>query len=96
MSIADDKGRVLLKTGSNVSVTGDAIINNRKRKLIPAYELEVKGTWTGERFFSCTVLKWHFHAETSIPMQPPQAHCFHSVATVSAHVPLQFWPSWPC
>lgn len=50
MSIADDKGRVLLKTGSNVSVTGDAIINNRKRKLIPAYELEVKGTWTGERF----------------------------------------------
>lgn len=49
MSIADGKSKLLLKTGSSVSVTGDAIINNRKRKLIPAYELEVKGTWTGKR-----------------------------------------------
>ena len=28
-------------------MTGDAIINNRKKKLIPSYELEVKGTWKG-------------------------------------------------
>lgn len=28
-------------------MSGDAIINNRKKKLIPSYELEVRGTWTG-------------------------------------------------
>ena len=88
MSIADDKGRVLLKTGSNVSVTGDAIINNRKRKLIPAYELEVKGTWTGKRFspvlynVASSRRNKHFHAV------PP--NCFHPVATMSAHEALQF------
>ena len=49
LSIGDDGNGVSLKTGSNVSVSGDAIINNRKKKLIPSYELEVKGTWTGKQ-----------------------------------------------
>ena len=48
LSIADESGGVSLKTGSSVSVSGDAIINNRKKKLIPSYELEVKGTWAGK------------------------------------------------
>ena len=48
LSIADESGEITLKTGSGVSVGGDAIINNRKKKLIPSYELEVKGTWTGK------------------------------------------------
>ena len=48
LNIADESGGVSLKTGSGVSVSGDAIINNRKKKLIPSYELEVKGTWTGK------------------------------------------------
>ncbi len=29
------------------SVTGEALINNRKQKLIPSYELAVKGQWKG-------------------------------------------------
>ena len=45
--MSDDSSGSTLSTGSSVSVTGDAIINNRKRKLIPSYELEVKGTWRG-------------------------------------------------
>jgi hypothetical protein len=32
---------------SSVEVTGEAIINNRKKKLIPSYELEIKGKWSG-------------------------------------------------
>ena len=48
LSIADESSGVSLKTGSAVIVSGDAIINNRKKKLIPSYELEVKGTWTGQ------------------------------------------------
>ena len=47
LSVRDDNSGSTLSTGSSVSVTGDAIINNRKRKLIPSYELEVKGTWKG-------------------------------------------------
>ncbi|CAL8468942.1 g8483 [Coccomyxa elongata] len=43
-----DSGSLSLKTGADVDVTGDAIINNRKKKLIPSYELQVKGTWSGE------------------------------------------------
>ena len=45
--MSDDSSGSTLSIGSSVSVTGDAIINNRKRKLIPSYELEVKGTWKG-------------------------------------------------
>ncbi|CAK0780341.1 hypothetical protein CVIRNUC_005018 [Coccomyxa viridis] len=47
LTVRDDNSGSTLSTGSSVSVTGDAIINNRKRKLIPSYELEVKGTWKG-------------------------------------------------
>ena len=47
LTVRDDNSGSTLNTGSSVSVTGDAIINNRKRKLIPSYELEVKGTWKG-------------------------------------------------
>lgn len=47
LSILDESSGASLKTGNAVSVSGDAIINNRKKKLIPSYELEVKGTWTG-------------------------------------------------
>ncbi|KAK9811156.1 hypothetical protein WJX73_007263 [Symbiochloris irregularis] len=38
---------VSLRTTGVETVTGEAFINNRKNKLIPAYELKVKGTWTG-------------------------------------------------
>lgn len=31
----------------DVSVTGEAIVNNRKNKLIPAYELEISIKWEG-------------------------------------------------
>ena len=34
----------------SIEVEGDAVINNRKNKLIPAYELEIKGGWTGMLF----------------------------------------------
>lgn len=35
-------------TSEDVSVTGEAVVNNRKNKLIPAYELEIKGAWSGQ------------------------------------------------
>ena len=39
-----------LTTGPKVEVTGDAIVNNRKNKLIPSYELEISGSWTGVQY----------------------------------------------
>ena len=38
---------VVLRTGPSVDVTGEAVTNNRKGKLIPSYELHVKGTFSG-------------------------------------------------
>jgi len=35
-------------TGDSVSVSGEATLNTRKGKTIPAYELAVRGTWTGD------------------------------------------------
>ena len=35
-------------TSAEVTVTGEAVVNNRKNKLISAYELEVTGTWSGK------------------------------------------------
>jgi hypothetical protein len=40
-------GGATLRTGPSVEVTGEAITNNRKGKLIPSYELALKGTWSG-------------------------------------------------
>ena len=36
-----------LRISSVESVAGEAFVNNRKNKLIPSYELEVKGSWQG-------------------------------------------------
>jgi len=36
-------------TSTEVTCQGEAVINNRKNKLIAAYELELKGGWSGER-----------------------------------------------
>ena len=35
-------------TGATVEVTGEAVLNNRKQKIIPSFELEVSGDWTRE------------------------------------------------
>lgn len=37
---------VTLRT-TTVDVKGEAIVNNRKKKLIPSYELKITGRWTG-------------------------------------------------
>lgn len=47
MQLSADKDGLKASLRSSVEVQGDAVINNRKNKLIPAYELEVKGGWTG-------------------------------------------------
>ena len=39
---------VSLRSTGIESVTGEAFINNRKNKLIPAYELKVVGSWQGK------------------------------------------------
>ncbi|KAK9821579.1 hypothetical protein WJX81_007361 [Elliptochloris bilobata] len=39
---------VALRTSPTVEVSGEALTNNRKGKLIPSYELTVKGRWSGE------------------------------------------------
>ena len=46
----DSKRGMKLTTGPKVEVTGDAIVNNRKNKLIPSYELEISGSWTGVQY----------------------------------------------
>jgi hypothetical protein len=46
-SLADGSGGITLTTGPDVEVSGDAIVNNRKAKLIPSYELEIRGSWKG-------------------------------------------------
>lgn len=38
---------VHIQTVQVQTVTGEAFINNRKNKLIPSYELEVQGSWSG-------------------------------------------------
>jgi hypothetical protein len=45
-TLVEGVGGATLRT-SSVEVTGEAIINNRKKKLIPSYELEIKGKWSG-------------------------------------------------
>jgi len=42
-----DDGKVRVVTNGTVKVTGDAIINRRKGKVIPAYELDVTVDWKG-------------------------------------------------
>ena len=44
----DGPGGMALRTGPSVDVTGEAVTNNRKGKLIPSYELHIKGTFSGE------------------------------------------------
>lgn len=40
--------QIEISTTTVESVTGEALINNRKQKLIPSYELAVKGLWEGQ------------------------------------------------
>lgn len=42
------EGQAFITITSVDSVSGEALINNRKKKLIPSYELAVKGSWKGE------------------------------------------------
>ncbi|DBB12392.1 hypothetical protein WJX82_000894 [Trebouxia sp. C0006] len=46
--ILNGEDQIFINTTTIDSVTGEALINNRKKKLIPSYELAVKGQWTGE------------------------------------------------
>lgn len=55
-----DEHTLKLSTGPKVEVSGDAIVNNRKNKLIPSYELEITGSWTGARRHTA-VLQLHSH-----------------------------------
>ena len=47
-TIQNGEDQVFISTTAVDSVTGEALINNRKKKLIPSYELAVKGQWKGE------------------------------------------------
>lgn len=46
--VLSGEDQVFVRTTAVDSVTGEALINNRKKKLIPSYELAVKGQWKGE------------------------------------------------
>ncbi|KAL3150949.1 hypothetical protein ABBQ32_000695 [Trebouxia sp. C0010 RCD-2024] len=46
--ILNGQDQVCINCTTVDSVTGEALINNRKKKLIPSYELAVKGHWKGE------------------------------------------------
>jgi len=43
VELIKDANGITLRTGSGVDVSGEAVINNRKGKTIPSYELAVKG-----------------------------------------------------
>lgn len=43
VELIKDANGLTLRTGSGVDVSGEAVINNRKGKTIPSYELAVKG-----------------------------------------------------
>ena len=43
VELIKDANGITLRTGSCVDVSGEAVINNRKGKTIPSYELAVKG-----------------------------------------------------
>ena len=59
-TVLNGEGNMWVTTGPDVEVTGEAILNNRKNKLIPAYELAVKGTWQGKvRYY------WQRHVQGS-------------------------------
>ncbi len=47
LKLADGQEGLLASISGSIEVAGDAVINNRKNKLIPAYELEIKGAWSG-------------------------------------------------
>lgn len=42
-----DKDGTVMKTTSDITLTGDAVINQRKGKIIPAYELNLTLKWEG-------------------------------------------------
>ena len=48
LSIMNGQEQVFINITKVDSVIGEALINNRKKKLIPSYELSVKGQWSGE------------------------------------------------
>ena len=48
LSVLSGESQLVVQITTIDSVTGEALINNRKKKLIPSYELAVKGQWTGE------------------------------------------------
>ena len=48
LAILNGQDQVFISSTKIESVAGEALINNRKKKLIPSYELAVKGQWTGE------------------------------------------------
>lgn len=47
LKLATAKDGLEAIVSGSIEVEGDAVINNRKNKLIPAYELEIKGGWSG-------------------------------------------------
>lgn len=46
-NLLEGEAQTFVSTTTVDSVTGEALINNRKKKLIPSYELAVKGQWQG-------------------------------------------------
>mmetsp|Transcript_24286 Transcript_24286/g.76424 ORF Transcript_24286/g.76424 Transcript_24286/m.76424 type:complete len:354 (+) Transcript_24286:104-1165(+) len=48
MAVLDGEGSMWLKTTGVQSLTGEAYLNQRKGKIIPGYELDIKLTWSGE------------------------------------------------
>ena len=46
LTVSKEDGFLLQTTGVT-SVTGEAFVNNRKRKLIPSYEITLQGSWKG-------------------------------------------------
>ena len=85
-------GSVKLSTGPKVEVTGDAIVNNRKNKLIPSYELEISGSWTGVQHAhetQCVSPSRSHHALLlcMAPIEPVSCMDGHSCGTVIMAAP---------
>ena len=47
VTLVDGQNGISARTSGLKDVSGDAVMYNRKRRLIPAYELDVEVAWTG-------------------------------------------------
>jgi hypothetical protein len=76
LNLANGADGLQASSSSEVSCDGEALINNRKNKLIAAYELDVRGGWSGRTFPPPQPASEHFNYQRECIRQ---LSCLHDV-----------------